>query len=798
MVRNSRMTWVIQTALVLLLLSSCGGSPTAETTNTPAAPGEPSSPASVYQLAPGEVLESAEGLALGAVENAIPATVEVDIRKMQLASDHPQLPTDVTIPGFGFEVAITGEVDQTVLDPLVVGLPLPDQAAVDHAQLALILLIRGHEIDPPGNDTWEIRAGFVDEEKGLFVTTLPSAPTQARIMFVAASQGFESPPITDIELPADTEFDSQGIADGAHYLFWARCVGYPPGDTLCGQDERDAVTQALGFRYQELVDEVGYHLPHLRRQLLAVKMYPPSRQLGPYEVDIMNGEIVNFRDLWVDCNILRERGQLFSRGRGFYRYWSRRLVVCLDSAVHTAIDTAVAEHEFFHSLQYGYPEMLANAEQRERAFIEGTAVTSENSNDELVRSTGRDPRPVNETLIRPHDDAVQLDYQAQDFFVYLGRRFGLGMEMFIPMLEAGGLREDIDDVLGSGAPFPDGYSLGSAFWDWAKNQAFENAVEFPLLGDPCVRKPDIVPFASISYRPGAPPDPVEFDIDPLSAVAYRISLTAIDTPYATDISIFGDLDRLSAKLYDSPPATPTDCHDTEDALVNRVQVEPGEDREVFLLIGNTDLGAEASGSIRFTPAIGVRIISPEDGATNPHGTAFELEAEFFLAGVRQIRPTGPVEWRVDSPEGRIIARGALAAAALDAGTHDIFVLYGTAVDQVSVTVLEPPPTAVPTGSVSGIVFQDNAPPFGVYNSGDDLLSGAAVTARIGACPGATEVALDWTGGNGAYSIGGLPAGSYCLYVTLAPKDAGIMLFQHPRTITITGGGNLTGINFWGN
>jgi hypothetical protein len=157
-----------------------------------------------------------------------------------------------------------------------------------------------------------------------------------------------------------------------------------------------------------------------------------------------------------------------------------------------------------------------------------------------------------------------------------------------------------------------------------------------------------------------------------------------------------------------------------------------------------------------------------------------------------------VEWRVEGPEGRIIARGPVATASLDVGTHDIFVLYGTAVDSVSVTVLAPPPTTAPTGSVSGIVFEDNAPPFGVYNAGDALLSGAAVTARSGSCPSTTDVALDWTDVNGAYSIGGLPAGSYCLYVTLAPKDAGIMLFQHPRTITITGGVNLTGINFWGN
>lgn len=797
MVRNRLLPWVTLAALGLLFLTACGGSPTEEPTETPAPTEEIATPASTYQLAPGEVVESDEGLRLGAVENALPAAVEISVRTVEFSADHPELPTGVTIPGFGFEVALLGDVNHGVLDPFVVGLPLPDPALGDNGELALALLIRGDEIDPPGVDTWEFRIGYVDEENEILITTLPSAPARARVMFIAASEEFRSPPLTTVELPSDIEFDTEGIAEGASLQFVAICAGYPPGDTFCGQDERDAVTMALGQRYDELVDGLGYNLPHLRRQLLDVKMYPPSRRLGPYEVEIMDADIVESEELWVDCNLLRLRGMLYGFS-GFYNSETRRLVICLDRVVHTTIDTTVVDHEFFHALQYGYGEMIANADERERAFIEGSAVTSENSLDQLARSTGRDPRPVDETLIRPHDDADELDYQAQDFFVYLGRRFGLGMEMFIPMLEAGGLREDLDEVLGSGAPYPEGYSLGDAFWDWARNQAFENEVEFPLLGDPCVRKPDIVPFATINYHPASVPDPVNFDLDPLSAVAYRIDLTAIDTTYATEISIAGDLGRLRAKLYDVPPETPTTCHDTEDTLVNRVQVEAGEDRQVYLLIGNADPDASASGTIRFTPALGVRITSPEEGATVPHGAGFDLEAEFFLAGARQISPTGPVEWRLDGPEGEIIARGPTAMAALDPGTHDIFVVYGPAVDSVTVTVLTPPPTVAPTGSVSGRVFKDIAPPFGVYNSGSDVaLDGALVLARSGSCPGTDVMAVDWNQANGTYSIGGLAPGPYCLWVTLAPKDTGYILFQHPRPISIGPGQNLSGVNFWG-
>jgi hypothetical protein len=617
-------------------------------------------------------------------------------------------------------------------------------------------------------------------------------------MFIAASRGFESPPLTDIETPSDIEFDSEGIAEGAYLQFVARCIGYAPDDTFCGQDERDAVTMALAQRYDELVDGFGYNLPHLRRQLIAVKMYPPSRRLGPYEVDIMNGVVTEFRDRWRDCDVLRERGRLLTRyGGGFYAPGTRHIVICLEPVVNTAIDSAIVVHEFFHALQCGFAETLANAEVREAAILEGSAVTSEHSLDQLVRSNRFDPLPVNESLIRPGGStAITLDYQTQDFFVYLGRRFDQGMEMFIPMLEAGGLRGDLDEVLGSGAPYPDGYSLGEAFWDWAKNQAFENEVEFPLLGDPCVRTPGIVPSATTNYHPAGVPDPVSFDLDPLSAVAHRIDLTAIGTTYSTEISITGDLGRLSAKLYDVPPETPTACHDTEDALVNRVQVEAGEDRQVYLLIGNTDPGAEASGTIRFTPGLGVRITSPEEGDTVPQGSGFDLEAEFFFAGAPQMSPTGPVEWRLDDPEGEIIAVGPVSMTSLPAGTHDIFVVYGPAVDSVRVTVLAPPPTAVPTGSVSGRVFKENDPaPFGVYNAWDVPLSGASVTARSGSCPGGVVEALAWTDSSGLYSIGGLPAGPYCLYANLAPKDP-YTLVQNPRNITIGAGENLAGVNFF--
>jgi hypothetical protein len=58
-----------------------------------------------------------------------------------------------------------------------------------------------------------------------------------------------------------------------------------------------------------------------------------------------------------------------------------------------------------------------------------------------------------------------------------------------------------------------------------------------------------------------------------------------------------------------------------------------------------------------------------------------------------------------------------------------------------------------------------------------------------------QVALDWTDGSGTYSIGGLPAGTYCLRATLAPKDPYI-LTQNPRTITLGANEKLLGVNFF--
>ena len=163
----------------------------------------------------------------------------------------------------------------------------------------------------------------------------------------------------------------------------------------------------------------------------------------------------------------------------------------------------------------------------------------------------------------------------------------------------------------------------------------------------------------------------------------------------------------------------------------------------------------------------MRITSPDDGAVAPYGTGLRLEAEFFLSGERQMAPTGPVEWRVGSPVGKIIARGPVAEATLDPGTHDIFVVYGTAVDSVRVTVLAPTPTTPPMGSVSGRLFKDNTGGInGVYDPGIDTpLTNAYVIAVEGTCPGGTVVELDWTDSTGSYSIGGLPVPSTNLYIS---------------------------------
>jgi len=109
-----------------------------------------------------------------------------------------------------------------------------------------------------------------------------------------------------------------------------------------------------------------------------------------------------------------------------------------------------------------------------------------------------------------------------------------------------------------------------------------------------------------------------------------------------------------------------------------------------------------------------------------------------------------------------------------------------------------PPTPTP-GSIAGIVWWDtnsnNAP-----NPGEPRIAGATVALRSGGC-GGSVVATTTTAANGSYTFSSVPAGNYCVAVTVEPTCSPCGGFcsvagsSNPRPVTLAGGENKTGVNF---
>ena len=107
------------------------------------------------------------------------------------------------------------------------------------------------------------------------------------------------------------------------------------------------------------------------------------------------------------------------------------------------------------------------------------------------------------------------------------------------------------------------------------------------------------------------------------------------------------------------------------------------------------------------------------------------------------------------------------------------------------------PTPEPNGTVSGILFRDENGD-GIWQGGESRLEDVDLTLRSDSCSG--EVVAERTTANqGAYAIGGIAAGDYCLEVDEsslpASVDAWTPSTDNPLNLSFSPGEDKTGVNF---
>jgi hypothetical protein len=188
-----------------------------------------------------------------------------------------------------------------------------------------------------------------------------------------------------------------------------------------------------------------------------------------------------------------------------------------------------------------------------------------------------------------------LEYSAQDFWVYLGRRLGRGLPYLIPFLEGGSFPADVDETLRDDLQSADVPDLGSAFWEWTKNQVYEKSVDLGSqeLGGACEFNADVSALRNLEYDPNALPPSTGIQLDPLTSEVVKVTFLA-PAGYTAYVRVESSSDEIVAKAYESGKP---DCHRQPESREARVDIH-GAPKTFYVLVSNTGISRTELANLR--------------------------------------------------------------------------------------------------------------------------------------------------------------------------------------------------------
>lgn len=697
-----RRTWIVLVTVtgMTLALSGCR--------TTPSGTGE--------DLAPGSTITTAAGVAIGAPQGAIQESVGLTVDLM-VKPPQSALPDGAKAVGDAFELTTARAVQTPANAPLLVGLPIPPGASRDH--LALAVFVPADRVDydlvgiddgiryAPG-DSWSLVPGQVDDSHDLLVALLGSVPTGGQVLRLVESPEVDSPPVA----PQRTEA-AQAVTLG----FVARCAGFAVLDRNreCTASDEAAASQELENVYQDIRVGQGFKDPYLRMEVAIHSLFPAVVAELNYIVELRPFRTEDDYDGVCKVNA---RG---AGNHGRYSFSDRNIVVCFGAPVTTTFDAGRVDtmrHEYFHATQYPYTTSATSW------FKESTAVTAQDSLASFVRDTGRDPRDVDvEVMAKP-----QM-YQLQDFWIYLGQRYGLALSDLIPFLQAGGNAAAIDHVLSTDATFAGIETFGDAYWAWSKNQTFEKQVPLGGAGFATTcgldlnRRGEAVALADgslphvLRYTVAAPPGALTVVLAPLSSAVYRIDLSALSgSSYQATPRVTASDPDIRVKFFDASDLGTLDCVSRPETSSRSISVSANQDQTWYVLISNAGTDGNAAFTLGFGAATpSVDITSPREGSRFDEGDTIAFRA--IGRGFQGADPADIyVHWTYQDYRDVTVSLGTtqgddvLAVDRLCDGSYTVtataFQSTGGrgATDQVSLQVTQPsspPPNCAPSVSITG-------------------------------------------------------------------------------------------------
>lgn len=531
-------------------------------------------------LEPGELVTGVDGVTIGAPEGVLDQAIEIFIEKVDDPREEVPFPEnmeDMEVVGDFYEISAGQDFSASTGDYLLLGLPVPEEVSTDDLMFVSLVPPDGVVQDWLSDDPsirWTLLQGVYDPGSGLFGTLLPSVSAGSDIFALLL-------PCFINRIYEWTDVDP------------FRVISIGCGDWISTDSHRALTGLALKKALDAYVG-MGFNEPDLRHPVKTI-------DFGSNECEIENLYEYQLREKTPDDPL------------GVYHPNSR--VACTYyKGDPDQPDPITAHHELFHAIQFAYFSVRDNWHSWElRRTLESGAVAAEMSLTGLTRSRDWNPHPVDHGLWSSINVTL-WDYRAQDFLVYLckkapdlytGPEQGKGLAWLNLWYLLGGMEDNLDHIIEYDHTLN---SLGEAYWEWVKNQAFEKSVILGLdsgnqlvpYGDYCSWSGHGQPPVSVSYSYAGnswSDAATDFKLPRLTSRVFRLHLPKRASPYEVVAKIYTDDPNIRWKFYEDALIGTKICWlccDNYECSFKVTDTDVG----AYLLVSNTDCGVgDESGSI---------------------------------------------------------------------------------------------------------------------------------------------------------------------------------------------------------
>lgn len=472
----------------------------------------------------GGVVTGVDGVSVGAVTGSLSRPIDITINSTSAPSS--TILADPTIHGSYYEIASSENV--TICGQelgLILGLPVP--SGTSSTNLAVAVLAEG-------STNWQLLSGLYNDSADLMLVQLSVLGKAGLTAVLIEHNSFSSQPTTQIN-------DAQSAINTA--TFHSVCITNSNGCSITTQ-----INDFLELVYIEMTD-MGYPDPYLPCEFGYLEISPPDVECttNSYVVNVVGS------DIQASCKFDDAPEGVYWKDRESFQQFQLQICPTSTSQLFN-IDKRAIRYHYFQATQFGDPDHQqtwldileeAVAYDDNDWVMTSTAAAAMISVPGVMESTNDYAR--RRVDIPLNSNASPAKYEAQDFWVYVGKSLDDGTRLLEPLFEKGGTLEAGIEWAGSKENFQDLY------WNWVQNQVM---LEDGFLlndddtGSQCTfQESSVTNLESLFYTLGSTTFDSIYTLPPLTSQVYHFTIQSGLYPAYLSASDSNPRHILQYKIY---------------------------------------------------------------------------------------------------------------------------------------------------------------------------------------------------------------------------------------------------------